>query len=350
MIKVNLNNHNDVVNNKIFDIYNRCLRDVRISVTDRCNFRCIYCMPTDFFYIKNKFLNNIHMLSFEEILRSVKIFSSLGVKKIRFTGGEPLMRVNFCKLVESIKHHNINIKLALTTNGVLLFNYAKQLKDAGLDQITISLNSLDNMIFKQLSGNKNDMDKVYLGINAAEEAGFLPLKINVVVLKGINDVSILNLVRYFKGSGHIVRFIEFMDVGNYNNWQKKYVVISTNILKKINSVMPIRKIARNYISEVSERFSYFDGSGEIGFISSISKPFCKFCSRLRLSSDGKIYTCLFGSNSYNLKAQLRSTSNNEIIKKWIYNVWLMRNNRYSELREQVNDLSNKAIEMHQIGG
>ena len=344
-----LKNKNSYIN--IFDSYNRYLRDLRISVTDKCNFRCIYCMPKNYFNTDYKFLNYNDILSFEEIIKIVKIVCSIGVKKIRFTGGEPLLRSNLCDLIASIRKENPNIKLAITTNGFLLFKYAYDLKKAGINRLTISLPSLDNEIFQKLNGGKGSVKEVLAGINEAVKVGFKSLKINVTVLRGQNDLSVINIARYFKGTGHIVRFIEFMDVGNCNNWKSRDVVTSNYIIKKINKVMPLKELKPNYYSEVAKRFSYVDGDGEIGFISSISNPFCSSCSRLRLSADGKLYTCLFSFSGKDLKLKLRQCMNDLEIKNWIKNIWQTRNDQYSQIRSiKKNSKYKKKIEMYQIGG
>ncbi len=336
---------------KIFDSRQRYLRDLRISVTDKCNFRCIYCMPTESFDDDYKFLKREDILSFEEIAKVAALVCSIGVKKIRFTGGEPLLRKNLCELIGTIRQQNPTVKLALTTNGVLLPKYASDLKKAGINRLTVSLGSLDEENFKKLNGGRGTVAEVLAGIKAAEKTGFKFLKINVTVLRGQNDLSAVNIARYFKGTGHIVRFIEFMDVGNCNNWQAVDVVSSTEIIQDIAKKMPLIKLKPNYYSEVAKRFAYEDGEGEIGFISSVSKPFCSSCSRLRLSADGKLYTCLFGFIGHDLKSRLRQGLSEQELLEWIKAVWQKRDDQYSEIRFNKKSGSfQKRIEMYQIGG
>jgi len=331
------------------DTRQRLLKDLRISVTDRCNFRCTYCMPKSVYDRDFKFLDRNQLLSFDEINRLVNIFKSLGVEKIRITGGEPLLRKQLEVLIQMLANDS-SIDLTLTTNATLLTQKAKILKDAGLKRITVSLDSLDDEIFKLM----NDMDvgvaKVLEGIEAAERVGFKPIKINMVVKKGVNDHTVIDMARYFKNSGHIVRFIEFMDVGHTNGWKMDNVVPSRDLVAQINEVFPIEPIEPNYQGEVAERWKYKDGGGEIGFISSVTQAFCSTCTRARLSAEGSIYTCLFATQGTDLRLLLRAGATDEQIADLIRQTWAKRDDNYSEIRTSSNKEERKKIEMSYIGG
>jgi len=331
------------------DTRQRLLKDLRISVTDRCNFRCTYCMPKSVYDRDFKFLDRNQLLSFDEINRMVNIFKSLGVEKIRITGGEPLLRKQLEVLIQMLAK-DPNIDLTLTTNATLLTQKAKILKDAGLKRITVSLDSLDDEIFKLM----NDMDvgvaKVLEGIEAAERVGFKPIKINMVVKKGVNDHTVVDMARHFKNSGHIVRFIEFMDVGYTNGWKMDNVVPSRDLVAQINEVFPIEPVEPNYQGEVAERWKYKDGSGEIGFISSVTQAFCSTCTRARLSAEGSIYTCLFATQGTDLRLLLRAGATDEQIADLIQQTWAKREDNYSEIRTLNNIKERKKIEMSYIGG
>ena len=336
----------------IVDQFKRPLHDLRISVIDRCNFRCPYCMPDEHYNHKYQFLEKHQWLTFEEIFRLVKIFVKLGVEKIRLTGGEPLLRPNIDELVRMISRIDGIKDLALTTNGSLLKDYAVKLKLAGLKRLTISLDSLEPEVFKTLSGQKGNIADVLEGIKAAQEAGFESIKINAVIQRGINDHTFLDLVKHFRGSGHVLRFIEYMDVGNQNHWDLSQVMPSQEIVERIRKIYPLESIGGTDKGETSERYRFVDGQGEIGFISSVSHPFCGTCNRLRLSAEGKIYTCLFATNGTDLRQHLRAGVQDNSLMQLISKVWTDRQDRYSELRSKFGQGSQKIkkIEMYQIGG
>jgi len=331
------------------------MRDLRISVTDRCNFRCPYCMPAEVFGERYEFLPKSQILTFEEIERLARIFVSLGVRKLRLTGGEPLVRAELIRLVDRLSRVEGVEDLALTTNGYLLPKYAKALKEAGLRRLTVSLDSLDNEVFKRMNGRDYTKEHVLSGIEAAEAAGLRPIKINCVVQRGVNDHTIVNLARHFKGTGHIVRYIEFMDVGNLNGWELSQVVSAREILERINAELPVRPAKPGYRGEVANRYLYQDGSGEIGIIASVSNPFCGDCTRARLSTDGKLVTCLFANRGEDLREPMRSGASDEALCQLITRTWNQRRDRYSEERSANTDLSGsghsgRKIEMYQIGG
>lgn len=335
------------------DTRGRLLRDLRISVTDRCNFRCTYCMPKSVFDKDYQFLPRSELLDFDEITRMARLFVAHGVEKIRLTGGEPLLRKNIEGLVEMLAALKMPdgkpLDIALTTNATLLPKKARALKAAGLQRITVSLDSLDEVTFRAM----NDMDfpvaDVLNGIDAAHEAGFSGIKINMVVKKGVNDQDIVAMARHFKGSGHIVRFIEFMDVGSSNGWCMKDVVPSAEIVRMINAEMPIIEAESNYTGEVAQRWVYADGGGEIGVISSVTQAFCSSCTRARLSTDGKLFTCLFAQSGRDLRALMRSGKTDEEIAGAIGLIWNQREDRYSEIRTE-ETANSKKIEMSYIGG
>ena len=334
------------------DQLNRPLRDLRISVIDRCNFRCTYCMPEKEYSQHYQFLKKEEWLSFDEIVRLTKLFVSQGVTKVRLTGGEPLLRPGLPSLVGELSKIAGIEDLALTTNGSLLQSQSRALKENGLKRLTVSVDTLDEEIFYAMSGNLGSVAEVLEGIKEAERVGFKEIKINVVIQKGVNDHTVLDLVKYFKGTGHIIRFIEYMDVGNCNHWKSEFVVPSAEIVRRINAVFPLKPAKANYSGEVASRYQYLDGSGEIGFISSVTQPFCGACTRLRLSTDGKIYTCLFAGQGTDLRAALRSGVPDGEILSLLRGVWTSRHDRYSENRSKQSALENsiKKVEMFQIGG
>lgn len=330
------------------DTFGRPLRDLRVSVTDRCNFRCVYCMPKEIFGKDHPFLPRAEVLSFEEIARLVGVFAGLGVRKVRLTGGEPLVRRDIERLVAQLAPL-AELDLTLTTNGSLLAAKAQVLRDAGLRRITVSLDSLDDETFRRM----NDVDfpaaRVLEGIAAAVAAGFPPPKINMVVRRGLNETSVLPMARHFRGSGHVVRFIEYMDVGTSNGWRLDDVVPAREIIATIDREFPLEPVEPAYRGEVAGRYRYRDGAGEIGVISSVTQPFCADCTRARLSADGSLYTCLFATQGTDLRGLLRSGATDDQIREVIGAVWAARTDRYSELRSaETSGL--KKIEMSFIGG
>jgi cyclic pyranopterin phosphate synthase len=330
----------------------RPIRDLRISVLDRCNFRCPYCMPEAQYHADYQFLKRHELLSHEEIQRIASVAVGLGVSKLRMTGGEPLLDKRIPELISRLSGLPGVDDFALTTNGMLLAPIAQALTDAGLRRITISLDSLDEATFRSMSGNRGELSKVLQGIAAAEAAGLTPIKINVVVQRGVNDHQILDLLEHFRGSGHIVRLIEFMDVGNRNSWRVDKVVPSKELYDRIHERWPLRAISRRYAGEVANRYSYLDGEGEIGFISSITEPFCGNCNRARLSADGTLYTCLFATTGTGLRGPIRNGADDAELADILTNVWLRRGDRYSELRKPEADekpLISK-VEMYRMGG
>jgi cyclic pyranopterin phosphate synthase len=339
------------VKHRPHDTLGRPLRDLRISVMDRCNFRCPYCMPKDTFHEHYRFLKTSERLSFEEITRLTRLFVELGVTKVRLTGGEPLLRSNLADLIGDLTAIEGVQDVALTTNGVLLAQHAVELKANGLHRITVSLDSLDPDIFKQMSGGMGELDRVLEGIRAAQEVGLTPIKINCVVERGLNDHTALDLVERFRGTGVIVRFIEYMDVGNRNHWSLDRVVPSRELMERIAQHWPLHPVEENYRGEVAERYAFDDGLGEVGFISSITNPFCGDCTRARLSSEGVLYTCLFARSGVDLRAPLRAGASDAELSELIANTWLQRSDRYSELRfTRKNEQPLRKIEMYYIGG
>jgi cyclic pyranopterin phosphate synthase len=331
------------------DTLGRPLRDLRISVTDRCNFRCVYCMPRDVFGPDYTFLSRGELLSFEEIARLARIFKGHGVEKIRLTGGEPLLRKNLERLIEMLADIP-GMDLTLTTNGSLLARKARALKAAGLNRVTVSLDSLDDRVFRAMNDADFPVTDVLKGIDAAAEAGLAPVKINMVVKRGMNEQSIVPMARHFRSSGHIVRFIEYMDVGASNGWRMDEVVPSAEVIERIHAEMPLEQIDPNYTGEVAERWRYQDGSGEIGVISSVTQAFCRTCTRARLSTEGMLYTCLFATGGYDLRALLRNgTTPDEEISSAIACIWHARADRYSEIRT-ADTAKGRKIEMSYIGG
>jgi cyclic pyranopterin phosphate synthase len=326
----------------------RPLRDLRISVTDRCNFRCTYCMPKDIFGPDYAFLPRSEVLSFEEITRLARLFKAQGVEKIRLTGGEPLLRKDLERLIGMLAALG-GLDLTLTTNGSLLARKARALRDAGLDRVTISLDSLDDEVFRAMNDVDFPVARVLEGIDAAAAAGLAPLKINMVVKRGVNDHTIVPMARRFKGTGHIVRFIEFMDVGATNGWRMDDVVPSAEVVRRIGAELPLEPVDPNYFGEVAERWRYRDGAGEIGVISSVTQAFCGTCTRARLSTEGMLYTCLFAASGYDLRQLLRSGASDGDIADAIGGIWRVRADRYSEIRTAETARARK-IEMSYIGG
>ena len=337
---------------EVRDRFGRPIRDLRVSVTDRCNFRCPYCMPAEIYGEKYEFLPRAELLTFEEIARLTGILVELGVRKVRLTGGEPLVRRGVERLVALLTRIEGIEDLTLTTNGYLLAQKAQALKDAGLKRVTVSLDSLNAQVFKAMNGLGYGTKRVLEGIRTAEEVGLQPIKINAVVQRGVNDHTIVDLARNFKGTGHIVRFIEYMDVGNLNGWKLDQVVPADEIVEKISAELPLEPIESNYKGEVALRYGYLDGSGEIGVIASVTKPFCGDCTRARLSTDGKLYTCLFASDGTDLRGPMREGASDDDLRDLLTGVWNRREDRYSELRTSFTNLKTqpKKIEMYQIGG
>ncbi len=337
------------------DTLGRSLRDLRVSLTDRCNFRCPYCMPSEIFGEHYEFLPREDILSFEEIERVARLLVGLGVKKIRLTGGEPLLRREIATVIRKLIDIEGLEDLALTTNGYLLARHARELHDAGLHRLTVSLDSLDDRVFRDMNGRDYGPTAVLEGIDAATAAGFHSLKINCVVQRGVNDHTFVDLARHFKGTPHIIRFIEFMDVGNRNGWNLSRVVTASEIIDRIDSEMPLEPVSPNYRGEVANRYTYRDGSGEIGIIASVTQPFCGDCSRLRLSTDGRLITCLFAAGGPSLRDPMRAGATDQQLIQLIRGNWTERTDRYSEDRASHTDgdgrvHSGRKIEMYQIGG
>jgi GTP 3',8-cyclase len=338
------------------DTRGRPLRDLRISVTDRCNFRCTYCMPKEIFDQNYPYLSQQELLSFEEITRLTTIFASLGVEKIRLTGGEPLLRKNLEVLVEMLATIRTNagepLDLTLTTNGSILRKKAAALKAAGLQRLTISLDGLNDDIFKKMNDVDFPVTDVLDGIAAAQEVGFTNLKVNMVVKKGTNDQEIIAMAKHFKGTGVTLRFIEFMDVGSSNGWDMSQVLPSREVADRIDAVFPIEPIEANYPGEVAQRWRYLDGSGEIGFISSVTQTFCHECTRARISTDGQLYLCLFANQGFDFKTLLRSGKTDLEIANAIMGTWAKRDDHYSEIRglNTPSTASARKVEMSYIGG
>ena len=340
---------------KIEDTLGRGVRDLRISVTDRCNFRCPYCMPAEIFGERYEFLKREEILSFEELVRLTRLFVGFGVQKVRITGGEPLVRSDVTLLIEDLASIPGVTDLAMTTNGFLLPRYANDLKRAGLDRLTVSLDALDEGVFSQMSGRPYGPEKVLEGIEAAKDAGFSPLKINAVVQRGVNEHTIVETAEHFRGTGDVVRFIEFMDVGNLNDWDLSQVVSGKEIIDIIGSRYPLKPIDANYRGEVASRYRYLDGQGEIGIITSVTQPFCGDCTRARLTTEGRLVTCLFATSGTDLKSPMRSGATDGELCEIIERVWSNRRDRYSELRSSKTDLANvgagrEKIEMFRLGG
>ncbi len=330
------------------DTLNRPLRDLRISVTDRCNFRCVYCMPKEMFGFDHPFLPHDQVLTFEEITRLARIFVSHGVRKIRLTGGEPLVRKDMPVLISMLSKIP-DVDLTMTTNGSLLARNAQALKDAGLKRVSVSLDSLDGATFKAMNDVDFPVEKVLEGMETAQKVGLEPVKVNMVVKRGVNESSILPMARFFREKGYILRFIEYMDVGHTNGWRMDDVVSAKEIVNTINAELPLEPADPNYKGEVAERWRYKDGRGEIGVISSVTQPFCRDCNRARLSAEGKLYTCLFAVKGHDLRGLMRGGATDEEVSQTITRLWNKRSDRYSELRsENTTDLPK--VEMSHIGG
>jgi cyclic pyranopterin phosphate synthase len=331
----------------VTDTFGRPMRDLRISVTDRCNFRCVYCMPKEVFGRDYHFLERRELLTFEEIERLAQVFVGRGVEKIRITGGEPLVRRDLEHLIERLAAVD-DLDLTLTTNGSLLPAKAPALRDAGLRRVTVSLDSLDDGVFAHMNDVDFPVQRVLEGIDAAADAG-LPVKVNMVVKRGANEDSILPMARYFRERGHILRFIEYMDVGHSNGWRLDDVVTAAEIVAIVDRELPIEPIEPNYQGEVARRWRYRDGSGEIGVIASVTQPFCSGCTRARLSADGRLYTCLFGVRGHDLRALVRGGATDAELREAIGRIWSARTDRYSEIRS-ANTVELPKVEMSYIGG
>jgi GTP 3',8-cyclase len=334
---------------KVVDQWQRPLRDLRISVTDQCNFRCTYCMPKEIFGTDYPFLTNEELLSFDEIVRIATQFARSGVEKIRITGGEPLLRKGLPDLLRRLRSIQGIKDIALTTNGVLLPKLAAEIKEAGMDRVTVSLDTLDDQLFGSINGRGVGVQPILKGIEAAHQAG-LQVKINMMIKKGVNDQEILPMARYFKNTPYVLRFIEYMDVGTSNGWNWDDVVSKEDILKVIGDELPLEPVSGHYYGEVAKRYQYKDGTGEIGIISSISDTFCSTCTRARLSADGKMYTCLFASNGTDFKHFIRDGATDQEVYERILNTWSNRKDRYSDERREQNAEERKKIEMSYIGG
>ena len=333
----------------ITDTLARPLKDLRISVLDRCNLRCTYCMPEESLHARGVFLRPQYLLSDGEIEMLVRVFTRLGVHKVRLTGGEPLLRPGFTELVSRISAIDGITDLALTTNAVLLPRHAQALKEAGLGRITVSLDSLDEKVFRQMAGGRGSVKEVFDGIEAAETAGFKNLKINTVVQRNVNDHTVIDLVAHFRNSGHTVRLIEFMDVGNVNHWNRGLVVPSADLLKAIHDRWALRPVAKQPTGETARRYAFTDGAGEIGFISSITEPFCGDCSRARITAEGLFYSCLFSARGTVLRDKIRDGMGEDELTGVIRDLWTKRADRYSELRSDL-PRHQPHIEMYRMGG
>ncbi len=334
---------------RVEDTLKRPMRDLRISVTDRCNFRCTYCMPKEVFGSEYRFLERAELLSFEEIARLARVFVSQGVTKIRLTGGEPLVRRDIEHLVEMLAATSGVSDLAMTTNGSLLPAKARVLADAGLDRVTVSLDALDESTFTAMNDVRFPVARVLDAIDVAADVGLGPVKINCVVKRGVNEHAVLDLARHFRNTPHVVRFIEYMDVGSTNGWRLDDVVTAKEIVAAIDAEMPIEPIEANYSGEVANRYRYRDGSGEIGVIASVTQPFCGDCTRVRMSADGKLFTCLFATSGHDLRGLMRSGAADDEISVAIAGIWRVRDDRYSEIRSSHTVLIPK-VEMSYIGG
>jgi cyclic pyranopterin phosphate synthase len=333
------------------DTLGRPVRDLRISVMDRCNFRCPYCMPAEQYHRHYRFLHAEERLGIAEIVRLARLFTQLGVRKLRLTGGEPLLRTDLAELVAELAAIGEVDEIALTTNGVLLAQQAATLAGAGLDRVTVSVDSLDERVFEHMSGGRGGLPRVLDGIAAAREAGLHPIKVNAVVQRGVNDGGVLDLLAHFRGTGVVVRLIEYMDVGKLNHWRREDVVPAAELLARIEARWPLRALAQSYGGEVAQRYEYADGQGEIGLITSVSQPFCGGCTRARLSSDGKLFTCLFAAAGTDLRGVLRAGGSDEELLGLIAAVWRARTDRYSEQRASLREAEGKdKVEMYYIGG
>jgi cyclic pyranopterin phosphate synthase len=334
----------------ITDAFNRPFRDLRISVTDRCNFRCTYCMPAEIYGDRYEFLPKADLLTFEEIGRLVRIMVRLGAEKVRLTGGEPLVRNNVERLVAMLSEIDGVDDLTMTTNAYLLADRAQALKDAGLQRVTVSLDTLDEEVFKRMNGREFGTRRVREGIEAAQRVGLSPIKVNSVVQRGVNDHTLVELARFCKDRGYILRFIEYMDVGNLNGWKLDHVVPADEIVARIDAEMPLEPVESNYKGEVALRYRYRDGGGEIGLIASVTKPFCGDCTRLRLSPEGSIYTCLFTNVGVDLRGPMRDGATDDDLEKLLRGTWSKRTDRYSEERSSMTEPLRDKVEMYHIGG
>jgi GTP 3',8-cyclase len=332
----------------LLDQLQRPLRDLRVSVTDRCNFRCVYCMPREIFGRGYTFLEHKDILTFEETARLVRVLQPFGVRKVRLTGGEPLVRKHLERLVAMLAGLG-GLDIALTTNGALLTSKAKVLREAGLHRVTVSLDTLDDAVFRRMNDSDVPLRAVLEGIDAAAAAGLTPVKINMVVKRGVNEESILPMARHFRGSGHILRFIEFMDVGQTNGWRIDDVVPASEILAAVHAVYPLERLEPNYPGEVARRWRYRDGAGEIGLVASVTSPFCRGCTRARLSADGSLYTCLFAGGGHGLRDVMRGGATDEEMAGLVRSLWQERSDRYSEIRSSETANLPK-VEMSFIGG
>ena len=330
------------------DKFKRPIKDLRISVIDKCNFRCPYCMPKEIFGERYQFLKNNELLSFEEIYNITKIFAKIGVEKLRITGGEPLLRKDLHLLIKDLKSIDNIKEIALTTNGFLLKKHAQSLKDSGLDRITVSLDSLNSDSYKKLNGQNLDLNKSLESIEFANSVGFENIKINTVVMKGINEDQIIKLAEFGRKNKLIIRYIEYMDVGNINGWKPEDVVSAKEIIQTIEKKHKLIPLESNYYGEVASRYGFEDGIGEIGIISSVSKPFCADCTRSRITADGLMYTCLFTNKGHDLRTQIRKTSLKDL-EDYIKQIWINRSDQYSVLRS-LGKLDSEKVEMFKIGG
>ena len=336
---------------QLADRLGRPLRDLRISVTDRCNFRCTYCMPAELFGESYQFLPREEILTFEEIERLARLATRLGASKLRITGGEPLLRHGLPELIARLSALPGVDDLALTTNATLLPRLAQPLRDAGLHRVSVSLDSLDEQVFAAMNGDRLSVERVLEGVAAAEAAGLGPIKLNCVVQRGVNDHTLVALADHFRGTGHIVRFIEYMDVGTRNGWDLEHVLPAGEIVAQLDEAFGIEPLEANYDGEVAQRWGYRDGSGEVGVIASVTQPFCGGCTRARLTTDGQLVTCLFGSAGTDLRGPLRAGASDDELFEILGKVWRGRTDRYSELRsEDTQGQSRERIEMYQVGG
>jgi cyclic pyranopterin phosphate synthase len=331
------------------DRFERPLRDLRISVTDRCNFRCVYCMPREVFGHEFEFLRRSQLLTFEEIARLARVFAGLGVRKLRLTGGEPLLRRDVERLVAMLAEIDGIEDIAMTTNGTLLPRKAQTLRDAGLHRVTVSLDSLDDRVFAALNDVGAPVARVLEGIDAAAAAGLGPIKVNMVVKRGVNDGSVLDMARHFRGTGHTLRLIEYMDVGTSNGWRLDDVVPAAELVAAIDAEWPLEPVAAGYRGEVADRYRYRDGRGEIGVIASVTQPFCSDCTRARLSAEGRLYTCLFANVGRDLRGPLRTGASDADLEAQLRRIWGRRGDRYSELRTEATSHLPR-VEMSYIGG
>jgi cyclic pyranopterin phosphate synthase len=333
----------------LLDRLGRPLETLRVSVTDRCNFRCVYCMPKEVFGREYAFLDRKELLSLEEIARVAGVFAQLGVKTVRITGGEPLVRRNVEHLIEMLAAVEPRLELALTTNGAVLADKAEALAAAGLTRVTVSLDSLDDAAFRVMNDVDFPVNRVLDGIDAAAAAG-LPVKVNAVVKRGVNDAGFVELAEHFRATGHVLRFIEFMDVGTTNGWRLEDVVTADEIVERIGERWPLEPVAAESPDATARRYRYADGAGEIGVIASVTKPFCGACSRARLSAEGSLYTCLFAARGHDLRALLRSGATDDEIAEALRGIWSRREDRYSELRTAETAAPKARVEMSYIGG